>query len=89
MRVDWLRESPVQEGWGIQASYQCAVKFCLGSSIDLIFPFLTIQKKKWKKKRNIKRLSLSLCAGVEAASEAYSPNSVSVSVNSSSHHPWF
>lgn len=66
MRVDWLRESPVQEGWGIQASYQCAVKFGLGSSIDLIFPFLTIQKKSGKK-RNIKRLSLSLCAGVEAA----------------------
>lgn len=67
MRVDWLRESPVQEGWGIQASYQCAVKFGLGSSIDLIFPFLTIQKKSGKK-RNIKRLSLSPCAGVEAAS---------------------
>lgn len=67
VRVDWLRESSVQEGWDIQASYQCAVKFCLGSSIDLIFPFLTIQKKSGKK-RNIKKLSLRLCAGVEAAS---------------------
>lgn len=54
VRVDWQRESPVQEGWGIQASYQCAVKFGLGSSIDLIFPFLTIQKKKVEKRETLR-----------------------------------
>lgn len=52
VRVGWLRRSPVQESWGIQTSYQCAVKFCLDSSIDLIFPFLTPQKKGEKKKKH-------------------------------------